>query len=779
MNVSSMGPCETFDGADFVFESSYTTFILGTVQLLALLGLVGWQQLHKYRARHGNFASADMMVSPSYIWILMAYGIASAFLGVLNIMLEVKKFPVGKVPVWQGISMGLAWGVYHMVLDGLSVFLCMKGTGWSSLKKTMWISVAIGLVMGTAQAVMNNFDSWSPGSDISYAYLLKLITEVLLLIWYLLLIILPHKIFHRRPAAVFYAGFWTIYRPIYILLLIGIYNDWDPAYCSYTAFTLLVYGLLIPAIVIMTLRKDSSYWQGIMTKSMVEYGTMKKTPSEADIRTPLLGTSIEVNTAQILADEMDGLDATIPTISFAHLKLSNTNTTTALLGAGGTARVFKGKYQNDPVAIKMLYCMELTPETVQNFFSESRLLCRLRHPNIVHVAGICVLPPSICMVMELCKGSLYELLRLETTKAKLDWEARLSMAIECACGVQCLHEQSPPLLHMDLKSPNFLVGDRQVQKWTVKDVLSWLSTVQVKSFSGVFRHNRIDGSTLLRHDRQSLALLIGAEAIKRSPDVFERLVSAVDDLGNVNKVGFDGVIKITDLELSQDLEKGKEDNNDIDLAHEIEVPQTVNWTAPEVIRHGKVEFSTAADVYSLAMVLWELLTGMIPFDEPGIIPSMVSKLVVEEKRRPPIPVDTPQEYAKLLERGWAENPGDRPSARAIKEELVLMMRRYSANRTLQRKKFLNSESSVGSVSGQTFEEGRFLAAESKESLATASGFSMGSLSKIPQESDPEFFSNLNREKKHKRTHSDGTGIKTSKSAPSEESCVDDIDQVYS
>ena len=72
MNVSSMGPCETFDGADFVFESSYTTFILGTVQLLALLGLVGWQQLHKYRARHGNFASADMMVSPSYIWILMA-----------------------------------------------------------------------------------------------------------------------------------------------------------------------------------------------------------------------------------------------------------------------------------------------------------------------------------------------------------------------------------------------------------------------------------------------------------------------------------------------------------------------------------------------------------------------------------------------------------------------------------------------------------------------------------------------------------------------------------
>jgi serine/threonine protein kinase len=99
-------------------------------------------------------------------------------------------------------------------------------------------------------------------------------------------------------------------------------------------------------------------------------------------------------------------------------------------GAGGTSRVFKGKYRGDPVAIKMLYCVTLTPETVENFFQESRLLSRLRHPNIVHMVGVCVMPPAICMVMELCKGSLFENLRLPGLK--LDWDQRLCMALDCA-----------------------------------------------------------------------------------------------------------------------------------------------------------------------------------------------------------------------------------------------------------------------------------------------------------------------------------------------------------
>ena len=138
---------------------------------------------------------------------------------------------------------------------------------------------------------------------------------------------------------------------------------------------------------------------------MLRYAHVRK----ADIRTPLLGTSFDSKTAVTLAEGMDSLACEI--ISWAHLQLDKGSSAPAahrsVLGAGGTSRVFKGKFKNEPVAIKMLYCVTLTPDTVTNFFQESCLLSRLRHPNVVHMKGVCVTPPSICMVMELCKGSLY------------------------------------------------------------------------------------------------------------------------------------------------------------------------------------------------------------------------------------------------------------------------------------------------------------------------------------------------------------------------------------
>lgn len=52
------------------------------------------------------------------------------------------------------------------------------------------------------------------------------------------------------------------------------------------------------------------------------------------------------------------------------------------------------------------------------------------------------------------------------------------------------------------------------------------------------------------------------------------------------------------------------------------IPETLRWTAPEVLaRPSAVEatscdvFSTACDVYSFGMLLWELATLSAPFDD--------------------------------------------------------------------------------------------------------------------------------------------------------------------
>jgi hypothetical protein len=50
------------------------------------------------------------------------------------------------------------------------------------------------------------------------------------------------------------------------------------------------------------------------------------------------------------------------------------------------------------VAIKFLFCMELTPGRVVEFCNEATLLNSLQHENIVHCHGVAIMPPAISLV---------------------------------------------------------------------------------------------------------------------------------------------------------------------------------------------------------------------------------------------------------------------------------------------------------------------------------------------------------------------------------------------
>lgn len=85
---------------------------------------------------------------------------------------------------------------------------------------------------------------------------------------------------------------------------------------------------------------------------------------------------------------------------------------------------------------------------------------------------------------------------------------------------------------------------------------------------------------------------------------------------------------------------------------------TPKWEAPECIESST--YSTAADVYSFGMVLWEMKTAKEPFPE---VTSFVElkKLVCDKKKRPDIPQDTPRWLKDLMKACWAHNPKKRPS----------------------------------------------------------------------------------------------------------------------
>ncbi|CAN1192554.1 Serine/threonine-protein kinase STY46 [Linum perenne] len=92
---------------------------------------------------------------------------------------------------------------------------------------------------------------------------------------------------------------------------------------------------------------------------------------------------------------------------------------------------------------------------------------------------------------------------------------------------------------------------------------------------------------------------------------------------------------------------------------------TYRWMAPEVIEHKPYDHK--ADVFSFAIVLWELLTGKLPYEY--LTPLQAAVGVVQKCLRPTIPKHANPKLAELLERCWQQDPSLRPDFSEIIEVL--------------------------------------------------------------------------------------------------------------
>ncbi|XP_050127803.1 serine/threonine-protein kinase STY17-like isoform X2 [Malus sylvestris] len=92
---------------------------------------------------------------------------------------------------------------------------------------------------------------------------------------------------------------------------------------------------------------------------------------------------------------------------------------------------------------------------------------------------------------------------------------------------------------------------------------------------------------------------------------------------------------------------------------------TYRWMAPEVIEHKPYDHK--ADVFSFGIVLWELLTGQLPYS--SLTPLQAAVGVVQKSLRPTIPKTTHPRFAELLERCWQQDPTQRPPFSDIVEIL--------------------------------------------------------------------------------------------------------------
>jgi hypothetical protein len=113
------------------------------------------------------------------------------------------------------------------------------------------------------------------------------------------------------------------------------------------------------------------------------------------------------------------------------------------------------------------------------------------------------------------------------------------------------------------------------------------------------------------------------------------------DLKSANiLLGRDGTAKVADVGLAKILTR--------DATH-VSMEGTFDWAAPEVLAGQGV--SESADIYSLGVVLWEIVTGERPH--------------MRQMRAVRVPAECPREVADVIEACRQVDPSARPTARAV------------------------------------------------------------------------------------------------------------------
>ncbi|GAB9477406.1 hypothetical protein Gpo141_00014477, partial [Globisporangium polare] len=350
-------------------------------------------------------------------------------------------------------------------------------------------------------------------------------------------------------------------------------------------------------------------------------------------------------------------------IDFAHLDLRQQ------IGEGTTSTVFQGILRSRfRVAVKVYQPYNFTEDVVAGFSHEAALCGLLHHPNIVRFFGMCVSPPTVCLVFELCQGNLQDVLHAQARSPYQPARQQLLISVgymlDAARAVAYLHSFSPPFIHRDIKPSNFLVDadcNVKLSDFGESRTLSKLNEADMRSRQPQQQQVvRAGSSNQVRDFRDSSRDNAGGDGV----GIWAAMASTPNTKSPATETLDAALESHSSSSSSSSSSSPRHAARSTQWSADMTVKGTVDYMAPEVIRGrgGVASYDQAADIYSLAITMWDIL-------HPGadkFAASNASHLHVFDRvlrgDRPTLDRRFPPALRDVVQRAWQSEARLRPTA---------------------------------------------------------------------------------------------------------------------